>query len=253
MSIQPATRLGLIAKSDFAAYFANFCVDTTIDIVSTYRDLSFAQPDLDTALRELTETLSPERVEADFAGNVEGLRRVRELSNWEQFDYALFIEVLCYVVACADFLLQDRKDRQAYLEARERLQPCLYQILRFRLAFRRDRIEEIDGMIVERAEVYCADLATSSGMIMAYLPPDSVADPFGFSQAVYIYLIVAVKNMLFTVVIDESSLPGRFEFTCQECSNPVRGVCERVRFTTHCRNCGLSFEIQPISAPAGGW
>ena len=246
-------RLGLIAKSDFAGYFAHFCIDAAMDIVSTYQELSFAQPDFDKAIQDLTQRLRPECVEADFAENVEGLRRVQALSNWEHFDHALFVEVLCYVVACADFLLQGRRDREVYLEARGRLQPCLYQILRSTLAFRRDRIEETDGMIVERAEVYCADLATSSDMLMAYLPADSVADPLGFSQAAYAYLVVAVKNMLLTVLIDESVLPGRYEFRCPDCSKPVRGVSERFRITARCTHCGSSFEILPVPTQAGAW
>lgn len=257
----PAVPLGLVRKGDLAGFVVGFCLDTASAIVSVYRELSFARPDLAQAVGLLKERLSTRNVEADFLKCVRlklEAQRAGEpqplyvFLGSKDFNLSLFVEVLCYVVSCADFLLQAGKHRREYLDVREKFQELLFECLRSAAGLDDAQITELNDTLVKRAEVYCADIPTSSHMMMAYLPPGSCADPLAFSTAAYAYVLVAAKKTFELIAISKSASAATYEFACRRCSEVVSAAGREAPFVAQCENCGTRYELTPMSAPGSG-
>jgi hypothetical protein len=229
-------RFILVEKDQVPLQLVDFCLFTTAEIIAACDDVSFE------TLRH--RSLDGEDVEEDLYRNFSTRNDLETFVASDDFRLGVFLEVLYYVVSIADFLFQLRKDKDFYFEVRDELQPCLYVAINDLFAFNEEQMREVEDTLVRRAEVYCADLATSTGMLLSYIRDWGTADwQLLLSGAAEFYAMAVSTQTFGNTLINHADAKGEFEIRCMTCSETLIGKVPGRLFPITCSKCGTRFEI----------
>jgi hypothetical protein len=229
-------RFILVEKGQLPLHLADFCLFTTAEIIASCKGLT-----IETLRQRYSDR---ESANADLAQKFSTRRDLVRFVASDDFKLGLFLEVLYYVVSIADFLFQLRKDKDFYFEVREEVQPCLYDALHNLFAFDEEQMKEVEDTLVTRADVYCADLGTSTGMLLSYIRDWGTAEwQLILSHAAEYYAMVVSAEAFGNTLINHADVEGDFEIRCTNCSETLSGKVPGELFLVTCRNCRNSFEI----------
>lgn len=232
-------RFILVEKGQVPLQLADFCLFTTAEIIAACEGVSFE------TLRQKIRDV--ENNEEDLYRNFSTRHDLERFVASDDFRLGVFLEVLYYVVAIADFLFQLRKDKDFYFEVREELQPCLYVAIHDLFAFDEEQMREVEDTLVRRAEVYCADLATSTGMLLSYIRDWGTAEwQLILSGAAEFYAMVVSARTFGTTLINHADAKGEFEIRCITCSETLTGKVPGRLFPITCSKCRTRFEIVSV-------
>jgi hypothetical protein len=232
-------RFMLIEEELLPAHLSDYCLLTTAEIITTCEGASME------TLRQ--RALNREYVSEDFYQKFSTRRDLESFVASEGFKLGLFLEVLYYVVSIVDFLFQLRKDGDFYFEVREELQPRLYNALVDLFAFGKEQIREVEDALVNRAEDYCADLATSGGVLLSYIRDWGTPEwRLILSDTAYFYVMVVCARAFAHTLINRAGVKGDFEIRCITCSEALRGRVRGSPSPITCSKCKTTFEIESL-------
>jgi hypothetical protein len=234
-------RFILVEQQLVPHHLSDYCLLATAEIITASQGISVE--------KLLQGNLTDKDVNEDLFRSFSTRRDLERFVAAKDFSLGLFLEVLYYVVSVADFLFQLRRDKDAYFEVRKRVQPCLYDALGELFALGQEQMSEVEDTLVNRAEDYCEDLATSGDRLLFHISDWGTAEwRLILSETAYYFMMAVAAQAFGQTLINCADVKGDFEVNCVTCSETLSGMVRGSSFSVTCGKCKTSFEIVGVVA-----